>query len=407
MNELLSYIDSRKKELIDFTRKLIETRTVNPPGNDYEKMVDLLEDRCNKIGLKTKRIFTPKKYLEKKGIMEGSKRINLIADWNTGAKKTFHIAGHYDVVPATGNWRTDPFKAIVKDDFIYGRGSEDMKGTIAAMLLAVEAVKKGWIAPNVNIQMAFTPDEEIGGETGFGWLVKNGFIKADFAISEGHSDDYVSYGNKGILWIEIEVLGRSCHASRPSKGINAFEKMIELVKELEILKEDVEKRKTKYCSRDEQARCASLVMGGLLSGQSKINVVPDKVIFSIDRRILPEEGVKQVKDEILSLIRKVRRRDKDFRAKVRIRSEHPPVIVKDGGEIDRAIGHAIKTVTGRHARHALLAGGTDMRYLITRGIPAVGYSAQGGGMWHSDNEYVSIKSMLDTSKVYALTIINL
>jgi succinyl-diaminopimelate desuccinylase len=406
VKEICDYIDSRKKELAEFTGKLIDIPTVNPPGDNYEKIVGVLEERLKKIGLKTKRAPVPVKELKRHGVTAGSKRINLIADWHNDCAKTFMIAGHYDVVPATGNWKTNPFKAVSKNGNIYGRGSEDMKGTIASMILAVEAVKKCWIAPNVNIQAVFSPDEETGGETGFGWLVKKGAVKPDFAMSEGYSGDYVSCGNKGILWIEVELIGKSAHASRPYRGKNAFEAMTELTAELKKLKAKVQKRRTSYGARTKADSFASFVMGGMLRGPNKTNVVPDRAAFSIDRRILPEENLEAAIEEIKEVLEKFKKKN-NVKVRMRITSRHEPVAVKKDSHVCRAVNSAVKYVTGKRAKQALLAGGTDMRYLISRGIPAVGYSACGGANWHGDNEYVSLKSLIDTAKVYALTVTNL
>ena len=127
MKDIISnYIDKRRSHIINLTKRLVEIPTVNPPGENYERLVEVLERELRSIGLPIKRIITPKTVLKKHGIKVGSPRINLIADWKTGSKKTLHISGHYDVVPATGKWKSPPFKPVLKNDKLYGRGSEDM-----------------------------------------------------------------------------------------------------------------------------------------------------------------------------------------------------------------------------------------------------------------------------------------
>ncbi|MDD5747042.1 MAG: M20/M25/M40 family metallo-hydrolase, partial [Candidatus Omnitrophica bacterium] len=207
MNEINAYIDKHGQQVIALTKALVDIPTVNPPGQRYEQLVDLLESRCKAVGLETRRYVVPRREWKKLGIHGGSSRINLVARWNAGRKKTLHINGHYDVVPATASWTTDPFKAVVRDGKLFGRGSEDMKANIACALSAVAALKKLQIMPAVNVELSFTPDEETGGEAGLAYLVKKNLVKADYALGEGCEGDYVAIGNKGMLWLEVEVCG--------------------------------------------------------------------------------------------------------------------------------------------------------------------------------------------------------
>ena len=259
-NKLKYYLERNKTIVINLVSGLIEIPTINPPGENYEKITDLLELECRKLGLVTRKYITPKSILDKHKLSGGSKRVNLVADLDTGCKKVLHINFHYDVVPATDKWKLDPFKAAVRGNRIYGRGSEDMKGTIASVLFALKALKDLGIKPKINIQLSFTPDEEIGGGTGLGYLVRRGLVKADYAMSEGYSGNYISMGNKGILWAEVKVIGKSAHGSMPYKGVNSFERMNMFVSELEKLKNKVSKRKTRYSMKNAVSKSATFVM---------------------------------------------------------------------------------------------------------------------------------------------------
>lgn len=404
---ILKYIDSNKQELVEFTKELVSVPTVNPPGDNYENVVSLIENKCKEINLETKRFLVPKKELRILGVVGGSPRINLLAQWHTSSEKTLHINGHYDVVPATSNWHTPAFKPTIKNGRLYGRGTEDMKGDIACMLFAVEAIKKSGLIPCVNVQMSFTPDEETGGGSGLGYLVRRGLIKADFALGEGYGGDFVSIGNKGILWMEIEVLGKSSHASRPYKGINAFDKMVSLSYQFNRLKKKVEARHTRYYTKYSIDSFATFVMGGLSHGGNKTNTVPDKTVFSIDRRILPEETLCAARREILKVIRQAKLKDKNLRLKLKVTAQEEPAISTQGSLISKAASVAIKEVTGKKAHFAIMPGGTDLRYFIWRGIPSIGYSVLGGERWHGDDEFVYIDSLINTAKIYAVTIMEL
>ncbi|MFH1753919.1 MAG: M20 family metallopeptidase [Candidatus Omnitrophota bacterium] len=401
------FIEDKRPYIIDLTKRLVEIPTVNPPGENYEKLVGVLEKELKRIGLPTKRIETPARVLKRHGVAAGSRRINLIADWKTGSRKTLHINGHYDVVPVSGRWRRDPFKPVVKGDRLYGRGSEDMKGTIAAMILSVYALKSLKRLPRVNVQLSFTPDEEIGGKTGFGWLAKENKIKADFGLTEGCTTRFVSCGNKGILWARVTCLGKTAHGSMPHKGANSFDAMLDIATELKRLNKKLSKRKTAFDSMSERDRFSTMVLGGELEGGNKVNIVSAKTSFSIDRRLIPEETIESAKEEIMKAIEKGAQKSKGCKFKLEILTQDGPVFVDPKERICKAIGKAIKDVFKRDAGFLLLTGGTDVRYLIKKGIPSVGYSARGGESWHSENEFVRVSGIIKAAKVYALTILGL
>ena len=403
-DKIKSYLGTNKKYAIKLLSNLIEIPTINPPGENYEKMVGFLEGECRKLGLAVRKYLTPKHVLDEYGVKGGSKRISLVADLDKGYSKTFHINFHYDVVPATNKWKTDPFRAMIKDGRIYGRGSEDMKGTIASVLFALKALKECNIKPKINIQLSFTPDEEIGGRTGLGYLVGKGLVKADYAMSEGYSGNYISVGNKGVLWAEIEVIGKSAHGSTPHKGVNSFERMNMLVDELERLKNEILKRKTRYNMRDAISKNATFVMGGFLEGGAKINVVPGIAKFSIDRRLIPEENISAAKKEIKDVIKKFNKRHKDSKVNIRFVSQGSPAISKRNSAFFKIAADSIRATIGRKANFSVMPGATDMRYFMRKGIPSLGYSASGGEKWHSDNEFVYISSLVSTAGVYALII---
>ncbi len=407
MDQVLQFIDKNKNKLIKLTMQLISIPTDNPPGKNYDKITDFIEKYCKRLALDTKRIITPKSELKKYKINAGSERINLIARWDVDAQRTLHINSHYDVVPATSSWKTDPFKPVLKRGKLYGRGAEDMKANIAAVLIAIEALGACGIKPKCNIELSFTPDEETGGRTGFGYLVRKNIIKPDYAISEGYCNDYISCGNKGIAWFNIEIKGRSCHGSEPYKGINAFEKMIFVANEFLLLKKSIEKRKTCFSTKSQKNRFSTMMMGGEVWGGQKTNIVPDRMCFTIDRRFLPEENIEDVKKEISNLIRKLKKKDKYLDIEAHLMSEEDSVVSDEKSILFKEFKKSAKNILGKKPKCALLSGATDIRFLIRKGIPCLGYSADGAGSAHSDNEFVYIKSLINTTKIFADIISNL
>lgn len=402
--KLFKFIETKKKEAVLFTKQLVEIPTVNPPGENYAKIIKVLEKKCRQLGLSTRKFVLPKKEFKKFNIKENFPRISLIADWNNNSDKTIHFSGHIDVVPAGVDWRTNPFKPVIKNNKIFARGAEDMKGTISAMLLAVEAIKVLGIKPSVNIQLSFVPDEEIGGHSGLGYLVKENLVNADWAIGEGYSGDFVSCGNKGVLWLQIKIKGKSSHACQWYKGINAFENMIDVGGELKKLKFRLQKRMTKYYTKNPKDRFASLVLGGDINGPNKVNMVPSFFSFSIDRRVLPEENIENCEKEIKNLIEKF---NKKYHIEIKTVVKERAVVVNEDEPLCKCIACSIEKVFNKKAKFAVSPGGTDMRFFAYKDIPAIGYGAMGAERAHADDEFIYIDSILDTAKVYALTIANL
>ncbi len=407
MYKVTKYLESSKNNILKLTKDLVSIPTVNPPGQNYEKIVHFLQKKLNAIGLKTRIIETPKSLcVSKQSAGVYSKRLNLIADFDFGKKKTIHINGHYDVVPPGPGFKS-PFIPQIRNNKLFGRGTEDMKATIAASIYAVEAIIKSGLRPNYNIQFSFTPDEEIGGQTGFGYLVEKGLIKADYAIGEGYTGNFVSIGNKGLLWMEIALYGKNTHGSTPYKGINAFEKLIRVSNDLIDLKDKLRNRKTKFPMKDLRDVSATMTLGGILRGATKANVVPDHASFSIDRRILPEESLQQAKKEILDILKQAKRKDKEFRYNYRFICEGRPNAISVNSPLCKAVSKAIKSVYHKEAKLGITPVITDMRFLMDKGVDAIGYSVDGDGSWHSDGEHIQITSLLNTAKVYAMTVMEL
>ncbi len=402
MNQILNYLKEQENEIINMLCNFVKIPTINPPGENYGEMSDLLQIELSKLDLDVRRISVPSEYLEQKGIDPKYPKINIVANMDYGNDLTLHINGHYDVVPANGEkWETDPFNPVVKDGRIYGRGTCDMKGSIVSVLFALKALRELNLTPKVNLQLSFTCDEETGGEFGMGYFVQTENLNADIAIGEGPHGDYISLGNKGIIWAEIEIFGDSAHAALSyTKGKNAFERMLEIGQEFMKLKNNVTSKSTKYKTVEKEQVHPTFVLGGQSNSGDKINTVPGKASFTIDRRLIPEETLDQAKQEIIDLARKLENENKDFKINVNFIYEDKPIYIDEDSPFVKNFIKSMKKITNNKADCVLLAGATDLRYLMKRGIPCIGHSPKGGN-YHADNEYVEIPSLIETAAVYA------
>ncbi|GMV80363.1 MAG: acetylornithine deacetylase [Planctomycetota bacterium] len=395
-------LDALRKDLLDFTARFVAIDTTNPPGRNYLACCEFLAAKLKSLGLKPQILRVPPH--EQAPLAPGLDdypRYNLIARWDVGAKRTLLFTGHYDVVPATSGWKTDPFKPYVKQEKLYGRGTSDMKGCDAAAIFAVQALQESGQTPPWNVELAFTADEETGGYAGLGWLVKSGALKADRAVLlEGGSGENLGIAHRGVLWLEVTVHGKAGHAANPKNGINALEKALPLIRRLKRLERAYASRKSAYLGA-KHARRPTLMIGGVCGGGGKINTIPDAFTFSIDRRLIPEDRLSEVKRELAEAIKDAQRDDPDLKVSVKyllyVESGHT---APDEPIVATAL-EAYRAVSGKRAKLRMTGGFTDMHFLTRDGkIPSVGYGAQGGGA-HSDLEFLSLASQVQTAKFYA------
>ncbi len=403
LNTFKKEILKEKKYIISTLGKLVAIPTISNPGLNYKKCVDLLEKECKKAGLKTKLV----KVTEKKFIAELPEenrkypRYILLAFLDTGAKKTLHFNGHYDVVPASSGFTGDPFKLRVIGDKLMGRGAADMKHSIVAMLTAVRVLKKLNIKPGWNLEFSFVPDEEIGGECGSGYVCAKKLSKADAVIEgDGGGGNQLTVAHRGIVNFEVTVFGKPAHASAHNEGVNAFLKAVKLVSVLEYLRKKIEKRRSKYCVTKPLSARATLMLGGVAGGGTKSNAVPDKFTFTIDRRVIPEENMQKAKEEILALINKTVKKDGTFKVKIVSKSMTHSSIAEDA-PLCRHLGAILKKHYGREPAMLMTGGRVDSSYFLKiLKVPTVAFGVDGKN-YHADDEFTTAGDIISTTAIYA------
>jgi succinyl-diaminopimelate desuccinylase len=226
---LFEIIESRREELVELARDLIRFPTINPPGDNYQPCAEFIGRRLSARGFAVEYV----RAADTPGDSERYPRINVVARREgNGAGPCVHFNGHIDVVQAGAGWTLDPFAAVVKDGKIYGRGACDMKGGLAASIIAVEAlIDSGAKLPGA-LEISGTVDEESGGFGGVHYLAQRGWFSSPrvdhVIIPEPLNVDRVCIGHRGVWWAEIETHGRMAHGSMPFSGdcavrhMNAF-----------------------------------------------------------------------------------------------------------------------------------------------------------------------------------------
>src|SRR5260370_40116960 len=236
----------------------------------------------------------------------GEAPIILVASYGRG-ERVLYFHGHYDVVPAQSG---EQFQPLRKDHFLFARGSCDMKGGIVAMLYAILALKACGAELDGRIALTLVPNEETGGEDGSAWLAAQGRLGRGgigMLLAEPTSGG-VWNANRGAISLRVRVLGKSAHVGLQHEGENAFERMVQVVEQLQKLKQIVERRTSSFSTGVDQARHSILMLGGQSGGGANFNVVPEECWFTVDRRINPEEDLAEEKSKLIATLESCKRK---------------------------------------------------------------------------------------------------
>ncbi|MCF7734448.1 MAG: ArgE/DapE family deacylase [Cephaloticoccus sp.] len=401
-----AYIDTHSADLVRRLQKLVGTSTVNPPGENYASITAYLVAELNAIGLKARRLNIPAAQLKQVLPPEqhAFPRYNVLGKLAArGARKTIHFNAHYDVVPVSGKWKHgSPLSGTVSGDWIYGRGTADMKGSIASLLLALQALTATKTAPKMNVEVSFTADEETDSLLGAGWLVEHAPIKPDYAIvMEGGELDQVCCGHNGVVWLEVTVHGQAAHGSTPQEGINALEKMSALVLALDHYRQQLTRRSFK--APDGRIMIPTINVGGMFSSGEggKINTVPALARFTIDRRVLAVETVATVEAELRKFLAATARKIPQCRITVAKISDNHPCYNAPTHPFFTAMADTVSRVRKQPSSFRVSSGFNDMHFFSHHlKIPTLGYGP-GGEDIHAIDERANLRELIRAAKIYA------
>ena len=208
---------------------------------------------------------------------------------------------------------------------------------------------------------------------------------------------------KGTLWYEVQIWGKQAHSTLPSQGINAFEKMCELVNtKLTPLKVRVESRKSTLEGEYPDSSFSILNIGGHSCGEKSINTIPGAAVFSLDRRIIPEERISDAQDEIKELL-------EEYSIEAGVLMEVKQLLNADPSDVEtqhplcQTLFKCATTIRLREPKFAMCAGHMDTRFFNSYGIPMIAYGAGSLEVAHSPNEFVEIAHLEELAKIYLLT----
>ncbi|MGY0792406.1 acetylornithine deacetylase/succinyl-diaminopimelate desuccinylase family protein [Azospirillum argentinense] len=414
---LFRRIAERRDELVALTRDLIRIPTVNPPGDVYTDCAEFLGRRLAGRGFAVE-------YVRADGAPGDSDRYprtNVIARIEGREPgPCVHFNGHIDVVPAGQGWTVDPFEGVVKGGRVYGRGACDMKGGIAASIIAVEAILEAGIPFPGALEISGTVDEESGGYGGVGHLATLGYFsrpRVDHVIiPEPLNVDRVCIGHRGVWWAEIETKGRVAHGSMPFLGNCAVRHMGAVLHRIETeLIPQLAAKRTTMPVVPEGARQSTLNINAIHGGQPEDHgglpspMVPDRCRMVIDRRYLIEEDPEEVRAEIVGILEGLRRERPGFDYELREVLAFLPTLTDADAPVVRAVGAAIETVLGRPAAQVVSPGTYDQKHIARVGHlkDCIAYGPGILDLAHQPDEYVDIDDMVHSAQVMAMAALSL
>ena len=408
---LFQRIAGRTDELVALTQDLIRIPTVNPPGDAYTPCAEFIGNRLAKRGFQV----TYRRGHDTPGDSDRYPRTNVIARIEGGRPgPCVHFNSHIDVVPAGRGWSADPFAGAVRDGKVYGRGACDMKGGLAASLIAVESILEAGVDFPGALEISGTVDEESGGFGGVAFLAKEGFFskpRVDHVIiPEPLNVDRVCIGHRGVWWAEIETHGRVAHGSMPFLGNCAVRHMGAVLERIESqLLPHLSRKRTVMPVVPEGARQSTLnvnsIHGGLTEDYDGMPspMVPDSCRMVIDRRYLIEEDAAEVRREIVDILEALEAERRGFTYDLREVLAFPPTMTDPNGPVVRAVSAEIARVLGRPATQVVSPGTYDQKHIVRIGHleDCIAYGPGILDLAHQPDEYVGIDDMVNAAKVMA------
>lgn len=287
-----AWIDAHFDEQVRFLQSLVRVPTDTPPGNNAPHAVRTAE-LLKEMGLEAEAHAVPTQEVRDYGMESIT---NLIVRREYGPGRRVALNAHGDVVPPGDGWEHDPYGAEIENGSLYGRAAAVSKSDFASFTYAVRALEAVAKPSHGAVELHFTYDEEFGGLLGPGWLLSQGLTKPDLMIAAGFSYEVVTAHN-GCLQMEVTVHGKMAHAAIPSTGVDALQGAVKILNALYA-----QNARYQDITSDVPGISHPYLNVGRIEGGTNTNVVPGKVSFKLDRRMIPEENAVEVEADIRRII---------------------------------------------------------------------------------------------------------
>ncbi|MFK7858932.1 MAG: acetylornithine deacetylase/succinyl-diaminopimelate desuccinylase family protein [Granulosicoccus sp.] len=411
---------AEQDNLVNLTRNLIRIPTINPPGRDYAPVCDLIEEFLVGYGFSIKRVRAHGAL----GDSDKYPRWNIIARHegrNTG--ECVHFNSHTDVVATGEGWSVDPFSGLVKDGKVYGRGACDMKGGLAASMIAAVCFVTAHPDYSGAVEISGTCDEESGGFGGVAYLAEHGWFDPErvqhVIIPEPLHKDRICLGHRGVWWAEIETHGHIAHGSMPFLGDCAVRHMGAVIDAFEkTLYPRLAQRVTDMPVVPEGARESTMNINSIHGGMDEPEqgytglpaaLVPDRCRMVLDRRFLIEEELDTVKAEIHDVLESIKRDRDTFSYDVRELFSVLPTMTAQDAPVVTAVADAIRKRLEKEPEYVVSPGTYDQKHIarIGRLHNCIAYGPGILDLAHQPDEYVGIQDMIESAQIMGRTLQNL
>ncbi len=384
----MAKIQIKRETLLGLLRDLVQIESVNPAlsrqGSGEAAIARYIRDYLRNLGLDARFQKIEKNRVNVIGVLKGS-----------GGGSSLMLNGHTDTVSAD-TMEMDPFAAEEKNGKIYGRGALDMKAGVAALITAVRSIIESGMKLKGDVILTLVADEEyasIGTEA----VVDE--YTADAAIICEPTDLDIVIAHKGFAWTRIEVFGHAAHGSLPHRGVDAIVKAGKVLAAIEELGQTGLKKKT------HPLLGTASIHASLIEGGTELSTYPDYCKIELERRNLPGEDQKQVKEEMHELLQNIRRKDDQFKANYDVFFFRPAFEISPDQPIVKTVSRAFESICRRAPKYEGMWAWLDSAILAQAGIPAVIFGPSGDGA-HAVVEYVDVKSVITTTRVLIQSIID-
>lgn len=366
-------------------RKLININTTNPPGNEMDAIKAILD-------------LFPKE-TDYEIIEHGHNRGSLVIEIKGEDEGKIGFIGHLDTVPVPdeSNWIYPPFDGVMEEGYMYGRGSSDMKGGVTAMILTALNFIENNITPSHTIKFIFTADEESGG-IGVQALRDKGLLEdiTKVFITEP-SDEQIGICEKGALWLNIYVKGKSAHGSKPELGINAIEKLYEYTNKLR----DTLNLDESHYLLGKPSFAITLIRGGV-----KTNIIPEEAKASVDIRTIPGFDHDEILKKAFAIGKNMEEENAGMSIDIQVENNRPPLTIDEEDSFIKDIVKIYEKLS-YPVEFKGINFYTDASQLIPfHNIPFVILGPGEENMCHQRNERIKIESIIRMTKFYISYITN-
>jgi len=383
--DIRKLVDSiQQTEVVGLCQELIRIVSVNPPGDEI-RIAEYVGGILSKAGLEVEIIRHSPARASLLAVLKSSRQIAPLL-----------YSAHFDTVPlGVEKWSHEPFDAVISDGRIWGRGAADMKGGMAALIVAATELARSGLPLRGDLILALTAGEEVDslGATAIASRSQLGPVQAVIIPEPSDNDIYIA--EKGALWLELSTHGKTAHGAMPELGDNAVLMMVDLIRELQKLQIPFKE----HPMLGGFSMSVNTIQGGM-----KTNVVPDNCVVTVDMRTVPGQRHEAIVEWVKGMIAELSRRNPSFRASVKVTNDRLPVETSPDEPAVRLFVDIVEELLGDRPTPKGVRYYTDATALAPAfKAPMIICGPGDPKLAHQPNENIVIEKLVQAVKIYTLT----